>query len=454
MKRRNKILLAAGLFGALALVVGLRMSVNRIVWARIASATHETYGVDVTVDDLSLSLLDGRATARGLRITDAGTTVIEAEEFVLSASIRDLLGGSYDFAELILLRPVVHVVVEDGATTNLARILARAETSDGRANLVRFQDARIVDGRCELDDPFTDKKNPAVLSFDKVQLILTDLQVSGEPRSAEMGDFRLDAELRQEDSPARIAIVGWMPPMGEQLTLSLHAAVTGLDLDQLGPYVGSGARSTLGGDVIHLGASMRVDKGEILDGAVAAKVVESDAEYTLRFGGTTSGIVFDQNSKLAALFHIPFARLGHLGDVALTSTWGAASDVGAGVVEAGMSLAGGVEGTLGSLLQLDPLGALEAAGGGVVGGAKGLGGGILDGVGRLFGRSESKADETKRNAKQKREFAKLHDECRREMLAAALVSAQGSSNGRERRIKAELQAATAKDDPNSRAAGT
>ena len=453
MKRRNKILLAAGLFGALALVVGLRMSVNRLVWSRLASAAHDTYGVDLTVDDLSLSLLDGRATARGLRIADAGTTVMEAEELELSASVRDLVGGSFDFAKLVLLRPVVHVVVEDGATTNLARILARAEGSDEPPSLVRFQDARIVDGRCVLNDAFTDKKQPTVLTFEDIQVVLTELQVSGEPRSAEVGDFRLDAQLRHGDNPARIAVVGWMPPLGDKLTMALHAAVTGLDLGQLGPYVGSGARSTLGGDVIHIGASMRVEQDDILDGAVAAKVVESGAEYSLRFGGTTSGIVFDENSKLAALFHIPFARLGHLGDVALTSTWGAATDVGAGVLEAGKSLAHGVEGTFDSLVQLDPLGALEAAGGGVVDSAKGLGGGILDGVGRLFGKRESKADETKREAKEQRQFAKVHGECRREMLEAALVSAKGSSSDRRKRIENELQAAQPVGADSARAAG-
>jgi hypothetical protein len=452
MKRRTKIFLAAGVVSALALFVGLRMSVNRIVWSRIASATHETYGVELTLDDLSLSLLDGRATAYGLRITDAGAPVIEVEELELAASLRDLLGGSYDFAKLVLVRPVVHLTVEDGATTNLARILARAETSDEPASLVNFQDARIVDGRCVLDDALTDKDHPLKLVFEDIDVAVSELQVSGEPRSTEIGDFRLDAQLSQASGPARISIVGWAPPLGDRLTMALHAAVTGLDLGELGPYVGRGARSTLGGDVLHLGASMRVDEGVILDGAVAAKVVASGADYALRFGGTTSGIVFDEDSKLAALFQVPFARLGHLGDVALTSTWGAASDVGAGIVDAGKSLVDGAEQTFDSLVQLDPLGALEAAGGGVFDGAKELGGGILSGVERLFGGRESKADGAKREAKEQREFSRVHEGCRREMLAAALVSAKNSSLDRRRRIEAELEAAGAKGADIPRAA--
>ena len=102
MQRRRKLILTYVLLGTLGVFVGLRLSLNRIVWSRIAGAIHDTYGIVVAVDKLSISLLDGRATARGLRVTDGEALVLGAEEVQLAASIRDILGGSYEFETLVV----------------------------------------------------------------------------------------------------------------------------------------------------------------------------------------------------------------------------------------------------------------------------------------------------------------------------------------------------------------
>ncbi len=444
MKRRRKLLLTVVLVGTISIFVGLRLSLNRIVWSRIAAAFHDTYGIDVAIDKLSISLINGRATVRGLRVTDGETLVLAAEEVQLAASIRDIVGGSYEFETLVVTRPVFYLAVEKGESTNIVRIFNRGKQSDGDARVVFFQDARVIDGRFELEDAQTDRKHPVKLVFKDVEVSIHDLQVFGEPRNSELGDLRVDALLEQKHEPTRISLVGWAPPMGGKLTIALHAAITGLDLEQLPQYVTSNTRSALGGDVIHLVATMLTTDGAIKKGAIKAEVVATDMNIPMRFGGTTSDIVFDKDSKLSALFHLPFARLGHIGDVALTSTWGAARDVGSGFIDAGASVVDGFKGTLGSMVrfeQIDPLGALQAAGGGVIGGVEALGEGFIDGTKRVFHFGESKSKKAKKKAKQALEFTKLHERHRRAMLAAALASADDKQADRKRRIEHELEPA-------------
>jgi len=440
MSRQRRTTLLVVLASVACLLIVLRLGLNRVVWSRIASSLRDTYGLEIAVDSLSLSLFDGRATARGLQISDSGELVFAAEAVELSASLRDLIGNSFDFESLLVTRPFLHIVVEEGGGTNLARIRGRSVPSSAAPSLVIFQEASIVEGRCRLDDVWSDPKHPAQLSFEGIELRLRELQLSGKPRSSELGDIRLDARLAQTGVPAQISLVGWAPPFGERLTIALHAAITGLDLAQLQPYLTKSTRSALGGDLLHLRGSMRTQDGEIEDGALVAQVVGTDTEYPLRFGGTSSQIVFDENSKLAALFHLPLARLGHLGDVALTSTWGAASDLGSGLVDAGSSLGDGVAKALDGMVRLDPLGALEAAGNGLLGGAQALGEGLATGADRVFGGGADREARGREDAKQAQKFAQHHARLRREMLVAALESAKGSSGARARRIEEELRA--------------
>jgi hypothetical protein len=453
MLRRRNLILAAVLGGVVVLAVGLRLSASRIVWSRIASAVQERYGLELEVDEVSLALLSGGATLRGLRITDDGKPLIEAERVELSASLRDVFAGSYDLRRLVVTRPVVHVVVEQGESTNFSRIFGRRKPLTRPAHLVVLREARVTDGRCVLDDAWTDPEHPVHLTFEELAVRIDELQVSGTPGSSEIGDFRLDALLVHKESPARISVVGWAPPRERPLTVAVHAAITGLELGQISQYVSDRTRSALGGDLIHLAGSMRTRRGVIEDGALAAEVVGKGVELPLRFGGTTSDVVFDGDSKLAALFHLPFARLGHLGDVALTSTWGATVDIGSGIVGAGASAAEAVVGTLGGMLRLDPLGALEAAGSGVQGGAQALGGGVAGAFRRIFGGEESAEHAAKAEAQQERKFAALHAKCRRAMLEAALESAAHSSSARKRRIEAELEAAPPANATVTRASG-
>ena len=441
MKRRTKIILTCASATLVVALVVLRLSASRIVWSRIASSLHEVYGLYVESDDTSLALLSGQGTVRGLRILDAGASVLEAEELQISASITDIFRGTYAFNALVAKRPVLHIVVEESETTNLARICARSPASAGPTHFVFFDDARIIDGRVILDDAVTDHEHSALLTFENIDVTIHDLHVAGEPRSSEPGDIRLDALLTQKSDAARIALVAWGPTLSGPFTFAVHGAVTGLDLALLPQYVKRGTRTALGGDRIHLAGTLRAEGGNIVDGAIAAHIVESGADVSLRFGGQMSDIVFDKDSQLAALFYLPFVRLGHVGDVVLTSAWGAAGDVGQGVFDAGGAVVSGAADTVRGMIRFDPFGALQAAGGGVLQGAQSLGQGLVGGVRRLFGGGGSAKEEARADADNQRWFVEWHDQARRAMLAAALASAGDSTSARRNRIGAEIQAA-------------
>jgi hypothetical protein len=456
MTRRRKIILLSVLTVLVLGLVALRLSANRIVLSVLASSMHDLYRVDVTTTDLSLSLLSGGVKLEGLRVLDGGDPVFEAEEVAISASINDLVRGRFEFDKLVITRPVVHMVVEKGDSTNIARILARpkpspdAEPSTGPPPVVFFHDAQIISGKFVLEDSITDEDHKGKLVLEEIDITLDDVQVAGERESDDLGDIRFDALLKQKHDPARISIVGWAPSLTAPMTMSIHVAITGLDLSQIPQYVDKKARKALGGDVIHIAATLDTKDNNIKHGAVAATVAASDTKLSLKFGGTLSHIVFDKDSQLSALFALPLGRLGHVGDVALTSTWNAASGVGKGVVGAGGAVAGGVGTAVKDVATLDPLGALQAAGGGVVEGVKQLGEGVAGIFGGLF--SSDEKDE-KQDKDQQRRFNELHKKCRRAMLKAALESAKESSSSRKRRIESELEQVKPDKEPAAKAEG-
>jgi len=438
MRRRRKLFLGVLLTVLVAIPVVLHFSKNRLVWSRIVASLHEVYGLEVEAESVSLSLLSGKGTIRGIRITEAGSALLEADEVQISASLGGMLRGVYDFEALTVIRPVFHIVVEAEKRTNFGRIFAERKPAGGPAKFTFLENAHVMDGTCLLADDVTDPDRPLALRFESLQLALSHVQISGEPRSSANGDMRLDALLVQARAPCRIALVAWAPSWRSPPTFALHAAITGLDLAQFPQYAKKSIRSALGGDVLHLAGNMRAIDGSIVDGAIGATVVETGSDHFLRFGGTTSDLVIDQDSRLALLFDLPFARLGHLGELGITTTLGAATAVGKGIVGAGESAVSGVADTIEGMIRLDPLGALEAAGGGVLDSAKALGGGVVDGVRRLFGGLGTRAENAHEDVERERRFAALHHDCRRAMIRAALESAGDSSNEREQRIETEL----------------
>jgi hypothetical protein len=440
--RRRRLVKAALWTGAaLAVLVGAAVALraallDRWLWSRIASAIHDKYGLDVASADYEFSLGAGEGVIRGVRITENGKPVVEADAVELSATARDVFAAEYDFRKLTVRGLTVHCVVETPETTNLQRIWARRRIAPGPSDFVRFRDARVVDGSYLVDDSVTDPKRPTLLHLLNVEMVARDLQVDGEPRTRDVGDVRLDGLVAQQGAPARVSLVAWAPPWTPKPTFTLHGAITGLDVSQLPQYVDDSSRWWLGGDLLHLVGTMRAKDGVVEEGAIVGEVAATGSLLPMRFTGPYDDPVFDERSKLADLFHFGFARLGRVAVI---------GDVGSTFYDVGESVAGGAQDTVEALSRVDPLGALRAAGGGVVGSASSIGKRLVGGVKRLLGvGGDAPADEAER---QDAAFSVLHAQRRRAMLEAAEASSAGGGPERRRRLHAELGEP---DDPGFR----
>lgn len=435
-----------------AVFVAIEFVVDPFVRNTLQRALDDRYGVTLEVDGVSVAPLRGTATLTGVRVKDGDRVVLEAEEARGSIAVRDVLDGRYDFRQLVLVRPVLHITVEPSGRSDFRRILAtqpKTPPRPGPPDVVVLRDLRVEHGRVEWTDPVTDPKVPLHLVIDDIEIALTELQVSGATATNCWGDVRADAVLRQPEFPARFSIVAWAAQRKEEPTFVAHLALTGLDLRILPQYVSAADRFALGSDVLHLTASFDVRDGAIALGAIAGEVAGTRTVLPLMVGGTTDAPVFDENSKLATVMRVPLGRVGRMGEVAAGAAWsmlkggaGGAADIGEGVVGAGKSLAGGAGGAYEGLAEGDPLGALKSAGGGVVGSVKSLGSGVVEGVKSIFGGGSDAAQSLAgvAPADLDAQFAKLHRERRRRTLEAALASVPPAVEERRKRVAAELEA--------------
>ena len=464
MKRRwlRRVLIVVGALVVLVVVaafVAVEFVLDPFARSTLQQVLADRFGVQLEIDGVSISVMNGTAKFTGIRVKDGGRTMLEAAEARGSIAVRDLLDGRYDFRQLVLVRPVLHLEVEPSGRSNLRRILAtppKTPPTPGPPDLVVLRDLRIEQGRVEWNDAVTDPKVPLHLVFDDIEIALTELQVSGATATNCWGDVRADAVLRQPDVPARLALVAWAAQQRERPTFVAHLALTGLDLRTLPQYVSATDRFALGSDFLHLTASLDVRDGAIALGAIVGEVAGTSTVLPLMVGGTTDAPVFDVNSKLATVMRVPLGRVGRVGEVAAGAAWsvlkggaGGAADVGEGVVGAGKSLAGGAGGAYEGITEGDPFGALKAAGGGVVGGVKSLGSGVVEGVKSIFGGGSSAAQALAgvEPADLDAQFGKLHrDRCRR-MLQAALASVPKGVESRRARVAAELAAMPKEEEP-------
>jgi hypothetical protein len=448
-RRRRWIAASAGILVAVAVTVVIeRLTLSARVLRSIETAIAERYGVEVRADDLTLSVLDGTAALECVRISEGGKVVFEAERVEAGMRVRDAIDGRYDLARLVLVRPVLRVVVEADGRTNVRRILARPANppESGRRGVAVLRDATAQGGRIEFDDAVTDPAAPMHAVLRDVRVSVAEMQLSGDPVTESACDFRADCVLEQPGFPARVSVVAWGSRPGAASSLSLHAAITGLDLRQVPHYASAAQRAAIGGDLIHLVADIQARDGVIEPGAVVGEVPGAGVVLPLRVGGTTSEPLFDIESPLGTLLQFPLARVGRFGTVAFGAGWsavksgaGAASDIGSGGAQAGEALGEGFGTAGGDVIAGDPLGALGAAGGGVVGAATSLGGGFVAGAKRLLGLGADDPPAGADAALLDREFAEVHARRRLAMLRAARASvSRDDPAARRRRIDAEI----------------
>jgi hypothetical protein len=433
-----------------ALFVAAELFVAPFVRNTLSDALDNRYGLTLEADGVSVALLRGTATLTGVRVKEGDHVVLEAEEARGSIAVRDVLDARYDFRQLVLVRPVLHVHVEGEHGSNLRRILRKKPKRpprEGPPDIVVLRDLRIEQGRVEWKDAFTDPRQPLDLLVDEIEIAFTEFQAGGTPITGCWGDVRAEGMLRQPEIPARLSIVAWTAQQGKEPTLVAHAALTGLDLRIFPQYVSATDRIALGSDYMHLTATFDVRDGTIALGAIAGEVAGTRTVLPLLVGGTTDDPVFDEDSRLATLMRVPLGRVGRVGEVAVGATWsvlkggaGGAAEVGGGVVDAGKSLAGGAGGAYEGVTQGDPLGVLRAVGGGLFGSVKALGSGIFEGMKSIVGGGSSAAQSLAGVAPEDldEQFAAFHLERRRRMLEAALASVPKDVESRRARVAAEL----------------
>jgi hypothetical protein len=331
------------------------------------------YGLTMEFERHAVSIADGSADLHGVRLLDGSEEVLTAKRMRIRISLRGLYAGRTIVVRLVFDDPVVHARVEADGRTSIGRILGRPSV-DPRLALrpaTLWKQVLVHGGTLEC----ADRTRGVTFRILDIEATLVDVQTGKGERQDQFGQISVDAKLEQPGHEAApLAIVYWATlAENPEPSFVTHVAVTGIDLDAFPAYIDATQRARLGVDQLDLVVSMDVRKGIIRRGAAVATSPERTRPLTLLFGGQLDAPVLDGSSKLLALWELPFARLGRVGDVA----W-----------EAGSAVVGGAIGVVEGLVKGDPLGAGESAAEGVGGGIHAFGSGALDlieGMGRALG---------------------------------------------------------------------
>jgi hypothetical protein len=391
-------------FGACALLAAaawfatpwyVRAKVLPDLWAR--------YGLTMAAARQDLSIAGGTADLHGVQFLDGDEEVLNAKRMEVRISLRGLYQGRTIVERLVLDDPVLHARIEADGHTNVGKILERPRTRPQAAKrpATLWEEVLVHRGTVECDD----RARGVKLRIVDLEAAVLDVQTGSGESQDRFGQISIDANLEQPTSkPAPLTIVHWTSSAkGTEPTFVAHAALTGIDLDSFPAYVDATYRASLGVNHLDLVVSMDVREGIIRRGAAVATSPERKRPLTLLFGARFDDPVFDRSSQLIALWDLPFARMGRVGDV----TW-----------ETGSAVVGGAVGVIEGLVRGDPFGAGGAAVEGLGGGGQALASNALDaveGIGRALGLV---AEEEARDA------TALHAHQRALFLAARREAAQ------------------------------
>ena len=343
----------------------VRAKVLPDLWAR--------YGLTMAAERQDLSIAGGTADLHGVRFLDGDEEVLTAKRMEVRISLRGLYQGRTIVERLVFDDPVFHSRIEADGHTNVGKILERPKTNPEAAKrpATLWEEVLFHRGTVECDD----RARGVKLRIVDLEAAVLDAQTGSGESQDRFGQISIDANLEQPTSkPAPLTIVHWTSSAkGAEPSFIAHAALTGIDLDSFPAYVDATYRASLGVDHLDLVVSMDVRDGIIRRGAAVATSPERKRPLTMLFGGRFDDPVFERSSQLIALWELPFARLGRVGDV----TW-----------ETGSAVVGGAVGVIEGLVRGDPFGAGGTAVEGVGGGVQALTSNALDaveGIGRALG---------------------------------------------------------------------
>jgi len=343
----------------------VRAKVLPDLWAR--------YGLTMAAERQDLSISGGTADLDGVRFLDGDEEVLTAKRMEVRISLSGLYQGRTIVERLVFDDPVLHARIESDGHTNVGKIFERPKTNPQAVKrpATLWEEVFVHRGIVECDD----RARGVKLRIVDLEAAVLDMQTGSGESQDRFGQITIDANLEQPRSkPAPLTIVHWTTSAkATGSNFIAHAALTGIDLDSFPAYVDATYRAGLGVDHLDLVVSMEVREGIIRRGAAVATSPERKRALTLLFGGRFDDPVLDGSSQLIALWELPFARLGRVGDVA----W-----------ETGSAVVGGAVGVIEGLVRADPFGAGGAAVEGVGGGFQALASNTLDaveGIGRALG---------------------------------------------------------------------
>jgi hypothetical protein len=377
----------------------VRTSVLPRLWAQ--------YGLTVTSGSEELSIAQGAVELHGVRVFDGEEEILSAEHMKVRVSLRGLWEGRTVFRDILLEDPVLRLQLGADGHTNIGRILERPTRNDASPRPATLWEEVVVHrGTLEWTEP----ARGVSIRMLEVEATVLDVQTGSGERQDRFGQITIDADLEQPGrEPALLSIVHWTTSPGNPgPDFVAHAALTGIDLDSFPVSVDAIQRSSLGVDHLDLVVSMEVHDGLILRGAAVAVSPERTRPLVMLFSGPVEHPVFDRSSSLAALWELPFSRLGRLGDV---------------VWDTGGAIVGGAIGIIDGIVHGDLLGAGSSAIEGVGGGALALGGhalDVLEDVGRVLGLVAQLEE---------RDTVAIHDRQRADFLTARLDATRAWSRG-------------------------
>jgi hypothetical protein len=342
------------------------------VYAKILPDLMAGYGLTMAADRRDLWIAGG-ADIHDVQFLDGDEVVLTAKRMNVKISLRALYGGRTVVERLVFDDPVLHARIDANGYTNVGKILERPRTRPQakKRPATLWKEVVVHRGTFECDD----RVRGVRLRIMDIESAVIDLQTGSGESQDRFGQITIDANLEQPKyKAAPLSIVHWTTSTTtSEPTFIAHAALTGIDLDSFPAYVDATYRASFGVDHLDLVVSMDVRDGIIRLGAAVATSPERKRPLTLLFGGPFDDPVLDRAGQLTALWDLPFARLGRLGDV----TFETGSAVVSSAVEVIEELAHG-----------DPFSAGGAAVEGVDGGVSALGSNAVDAVediGRALG---------------------------------------------------------------------
>jgi hypothetical protein len=378
------------------------------VRARVLPGLWSRYGLTMAAERQDLSVAGGTAVLHRVRFLDGDEEVLTAKRMEVRISLRGLYRGRTIVERLVFDDPILNARIEGEGHTNVEKTLERPRTHSQAAEpqtpkrpATLWKEVLVHRGTVE----YLDRARGVKLRVLDLEASVLDVQTGSGESEDRFGQITIDAKLEQPNQkPAPLTIVHWTTSSGRTgPTFVAHAALTGIELDSFPAYVDATYRASLGVGQLDLVISMDVHDGIIRRGAAVATSPERERALTLLFGGPFDDPVLDRSSQLLALWDLPFARLGHVGDVA----W-----------ETGSAVAGGAIDVIEELVRGNPLGVAEATADGLGGGVQALPSNVLDAIediGRALGLVEQE---------QARDAKALHADHRSRFIAARREAAQ------------------------------